>query len=92
MWAWAKKATNAVTDSVTHLWRMIWTPKTVRDIEDADPDEAARSLPSVPPPVETPGIGQVRRRLDEVEERNRQIEARMRELARYYDRAENGSQ
>ena len=80
-----------MTDAVARLWRLVWTPKAVRDLEDAGPEQVAHTLPDAPPPVEAPGLGAVRRRLDEVEERNTQIEARMRELARYYDRAENGS-
>jgi hypothetical protein len=90
MWAWARKARNHVTVGISNLWRMIWTPKVVRDIEDSDPQDEAKNLSDPPPPVESLGLGQMSRRLDDVEARNRQIEERMRELARYYDRAENG--
>lgn len=61
-------------------WRSIWTPRAVRDVEDAGLQEAVNALP---PPADggDPWAG-----LDEIERRNRDLERRLREMARLYDR------
>lgn len=67
-------------------WRAIWTPKAVRDIEDAGLDPA-RSLPAPRPDAEPrQGVDAMRERLDAIEQRNRDIAQRNRELARLYAR------
>lgn len=68
---------------LTHLaavWRSIWTPRAVRDVEDAGLQAAVDALPD-PTPAADPWAG-----LDEIERRNRDLERRMRDMARLYDR------
>lgn len=62
------------------FWRAIWTPRAVRDVEDAGLRAAVDALPD-PAPAGDPWAG-----LDEMERRNRDLERRMRELGRLYGR------
>lgn len=61
-------------------WRSIWTPRAVRDVEDAGLRQAVDALPE-PPRGPDPWAG-----LAELERRNRDLEGRLRELGRLYDR------
>jgi hypothetical protein len=66
-------------------WRSIWTPRAVREVEDEGLRHAVDALPQ-PDRWPDPWAG-----LDEIERRNRDIERRMRELARLYDRRREGA-
>lgn len=61
------------------MWRAIWTPRSVRDVEEAGLQEAVDALPLPPDGDQTQErqLRQVRERIDRIENRNR-------ELARLY--------
>lgn len=62
------------------VWRSIWTPAAVREVEDDGLRQALRALPR-PPRGPDPWAG-----LEELERRNAALEQRLRDLARLYDR------
>jgi len=62
------------------IWRSIWTPPSVRRLEDEGLGQAVAALPE-PDSHRDPWEG-----LDEIERRNRILEQRMRELSRLYGR------
>jgi hypothetical protein len=79
-------------EHISGLWRIITTPKIVRDVEDDDPQRAVENLPKPTPsdPKQDQHIRQMRERLSAIEQRNREIEARMRDMGRLYDRRRGG--
>jgi hypothetical protein len=71
------------------LWRRAWTPKAVREVEDAGPERAVDALlPPAPRPADT---AREAREVREMRERLERIEHRNRELARLYDRRREGA-
>jgi hypothetical protein len=61
-------------------WRSILTPRTVREVED---EGLRRAVDALPPPDRGPDPWAG---LAEIDRRNRDLERRMREMARLYDR------
>lgn len=62
------------------VWRAIWTPKAVRDVETTGLRDALAGMPE-PPPAPDPWRG-----LEEAQRRSADLERRSRELARLYGR------
>lgn len=71
----------ALLERLFAMWRSIWTPRSVRDVEKAGLQEAVDALPLPPDSDQTQErqLRQVRERIDRIENRNR-------ELARLYRR------
>lgn len=71
----------ALLERLFAMWRSIWTPQSVRDVEEVGLQEAVDALPMPPErdPAEERQLRQVQERLDRIEHRNR-------ELARLYRR------
>ncbi len=66
------------------VWRSIWTPRAVREVEDRGLRQTVDALPR-PPAGTDPWAG-----LSEMDQRNRELERRLRDLARLYDRHREG--
>lgn len=60
------------------IWRSVFTPKAVREIEDSPPEAVVNTLPDLPPVVTDVGEAHhIQRRLDAVERRDREEAERM---------------
>ena len=70
------------------LWRLVLTPRSVRDIEDAGPEQEAATLPH--PPAAAGLTAEEGRRLREMDERIERIRRQHQELLRLYERRRPG--
>lgn len=66
------------------IWKTIWTPKSVREVEEGG---AQRVLDTLPPP---PRVEDAWHGLGEAQRRNQALEQRMRALAELYGQRQKG--
>lgn len=75
-------------EGLAALWRLVLLPRSVRDIEDAGPEQEATTLPH--PPAAAGLTAEEARRLREMDERIERIRRQHQELLRLYERRRPG--
>lgn len=83
--SWVTDWPRRVAHSISGWWRGLLTPRSVQEVVDAGPMQAADQLP-----LPHEDLPREQRELDKMDQRLNEIEQRNRELARLFQRRREG--